>query len=200
MAKDSGISTDRYGRPKIRSGRDQSSSLVDSAIEVAKAATNLIPKNEPSTATSFKSLTRFDEKHPDVLVIQCSDGRYTSIVSELMQGNGITRYDVMAMPGGPALLDMASASILQSEACRAGTSFLIKGHNTRSIWLLAHSECGYYRYNLNGMPQDTIIGRQINDLQRAANWLRSVSKDLAIYATYIAQENGIASFKSIDLE
>lgn len=199
MAKDSGISTDRYGRPKIRSGRDQSlsSSLVDSAIEVAKTATSLI---ESQAAMSLKSLTRFDEKHPDVLVIQCSDGRYTSIVSELMQGNGIARYDVMAMPGGPALLDMASASILQSEACRAGTSFLIKGHNTRRIWLLAHSECGYYRYNLNGMPQDTIVGRQTNDLQRAANWLRSVSKDLEIYATYIAQEGGIASFKSIELE
>jgi carbonic anhydrase len=196
MFKDMSMSTDRYGRPKIKSGRDQSvvSSLVDSAIDVAKAATSLIPKNELSTSL------KFDEKHPDVLVIQCSDGRYTSIVSELMQSNGIARYDVMAMPGGPALLDMASASILQSEACRAGTSFLIKGHNTKRIWLLAHSECGYYRYNLNGMPRDTIVGRQINDLQRAANWLHSVNKDLAIFATYITQESCVVSFKSIELE
>ena len=202
MAKNSGIATDRYGRPKIISGKDQSlsSSLVDSAIEVAKTATNLIQNIEPPAAAFLKSLKQFDEKHPDVLVIQCSDGRYTSIVSELMQSNGIARYDVMAMPGGPALLDMASASILQSEACRAGTSFLIKGHNTRRIWLLAHSECGYYRYNLNGMPQETIAERQINDLQRAANWLRSVSKGLAIHATYITKENCIASFKSIELE
>lgn len=143
---------------------------------------------------------KFEEEHPDTLVIQCSDGRYTSIVSELMKNNGVLRYDVMAMPGGPALLDMASASILQSEACKAGTSFLIKGHKTKNIWLLAHQGCGYYKYNLQGMPQHIVEERQASDLQRSANYLHSVNSDIKIYATYIVQENGLVSFKSIELE
>ena len=117
-----------------------------------------------------------------------------------MNNNGVSRYDVMAMPGGPALLDMASASILQSEACKSGTSFLVRGHKTKSIWLLAHSECGYYGYNLNGMPQNSIVERQSNDLQRAANWLRGLDKNLVVHATYISQQNGIAKFKPIELE
>lgn len=184
MSKD--VEKDRYGRPKIRSG--------------IPAANLGVQGQQVNSLDVFSTNLKFEEGHPDALVIQCSDGRYTSIVSELMKSNGIFRYDVMAMPGGPALLDMASASILQSEACKAGTAFLIKGHNTRKVWLLAHSSCGYYKYNLNGMPQSTIIERQTNDLQRAANWLLSVDKTLAVYATYITHENGAVSFKAIEIE
>jgi hypothetical protein len=199
MSKESGV--DRYGRAKIRSAPPENPLVqrikmaADDCppIDSLKRVTNDFPTGCPSTAISLK----FEEKHPDVLVIQCSDGRYTSIVSELMQSNGITRYDVMAMPGGPAL---ANASILQSEACKTGTSFLIKGHNTRKVWLLTHSECGYYKYNLNGMPRETITNRQIRDLQMAAIWLRNVNKSLEVYASYIINNNGIASFKTIEIE
>jgi carbonic anhydrase len=194
MAKGDGLLTDRYGRPKIRSGNQQSvvASVVESAAEVLRSAQELVPKERANM--------KFDEAHPDVLVIQCSDGRYTSIVSELMQSNGVFRYDIMAMPGGPALLDMANASILQSEACRSGTSFLIKGHQTKRIWLLAHSGCGYYKYNLQGTPLQIIEDRQVSDLQRAASYLRSVNSNLQIYSTYIIQEKGLVKFKSIELE
>jgi hypothetical protein len=191
----------RYGRPTIRSGdpRTGSSTPENPLVQIIKKAASDCPPIDSLKRVNDLSL-KFEQEHPDTLVIQCSDGRYTNIVSELMESNGITRYDVMAMPGGPALLDMANASIVQSEACKAGTSFLIRGHNTKRVWLLAHSVCGYYKYNLNGMPQNIIIERQTRDLKTAADWLRSVNKNIEVCATYIINNNGIASFKNIELE
>jgi len=202
MGKSEGIPTDRYGRPKISSSstpREQSvtASIAESAAEVLKSSRELLSAaSKPAMPASMQ----FDEAHPDVLVIQCSDGRYTPIVAELMRSNGIERYDVMAMPGGPALLDMASASILQSEACKNGTSFLVKGHGINKIWLLAHAGCGYYRSNLNGMPKQSIIDRQNSDLQRAANWLRTINSSLVVSATYIEHEKGMAIFRNVEIE
>ena len=190
------IQTDSSGRPKIRSNSTPEQSVVASVVEstgdVLNVAKGLIPKTQPPM--------KFDEAHPDALVIQCSDGRYTPIVAELMHSNGIERYDVMAMPGGPALLDMASASILQSEACRNGTSFLVKGHGIKKIWLLAHAGCGFYKNALNGMPSQSIIDRQNNDLQRAANWLRTINSSLIVAATYIEHTNGMAVFRNVEIE
>lgn len=177
---------DRYGRPIIQSS---GVSPEDLKVELISAPDVAIPNPPP-----------FNQEHPDTLVIQCSDGRYTEIVAHLMNVNGISRYDVMAMPGGPALLDMASASILQSEACKAGTGFLIKGHDTKRIWLLAHEGCGYYKSNLNGMPIDIIIERQAADMQRAANWLRTLNPSLVIMATYITPQKGMIDFRQIPLE
>lgn len=167
-------------------------SVTESAYDVLNSAKGLTQKNQ----TPMK----FDETHPEALVIQCSDGRYTPIVAELMRSNGIERYDVMAMPGGPALLDMASASILQSEACKNGTSFLVKGHGIKKIWLLAHAGCGFYKNALIGMPSQSIIDRQNNDLQRAANWLRTINSSLMVAATYIEHTNGFAVFRNVEIE
>jgi hypothetical protein len=164
---------------------------VREEISLEDYGTNPVVKN---------SRVPFDEAHPKSLVIQCSDGRYTNIVSELMKTHNIDRYDVLAMPGGPALLDMVSASILQSEACRSGTSFLIKGHRTNRIFLLAHAGCGYYGYSLNGMSPKSIVARQVCDLQRAASWLRGINSSLEISATYIEHDKGIAIFRGIEVE
>jgi len=182
---------DRYGRPIIQG------SVRPEVLKVELVST---PDDNAESVLSNKSSLKFEEQHPDTLVIQCSDGRYTEIVANLMVSAGIARYDVMAMPGGPALLDMASASILQSEACKAGTGFLIKGHGIKRIWLLAHEGCGYYKYNLNGMPSDIIMDRQASDMQRAANWLRTLDPTLTITAMYIAHQKEMASFKQIPLE
>jgi hypothetical protein len=79
---------DRYGRPVIRSKStpEQSviASITESAADVLKTGlrieSGLVSKNQPIP---------FNEAHPEALVIQCSDGRYTPIVAELMRSNGI---------------------------------------------------------------------------------------------------------------
>ena len=148
---------------------------------------------------NFTTSTGFKDDHPDSLVIQCSDGRYTRPVFELLKNQGCTRYDVMAMPGGPALLDMAGASILDSESCSSGTTFLIRGHRTRVVHLIAHMNCGYYESKCIGMSKKAIQEKQIKDMQNGAAWLRRVDPKLNVLIYYASPSNGAVTFYPIEV-
>jgi hypothetical protein len=50
------------------------------------------------------------------------------------------------------------------------------------------------------MPSQSIIDRQNNDLQRAANWLRTINPALIVAATYIEHSNGLAIFRNVAIE
>jgi carbonic anhydrase len=147
--------------------------------------------------SDFTTTPGFKEDHPDTLVIQCSDGRFSKPVFELLKSCGCLRYDVMAMPGGPALLDMVGASITESEACRAGTSFLVRGHKISTIHLIAHDGCGYYQSRFGGMGKISLQDKQIEDMQSAAAWLRRVDPKLVILAYFASVKNGSIVFRDI---
>ena len=149
--------------------------------------------------SDFTTSPGFKEEHPDTLVIQCSDGRFSKPVFELLKNCGCLRYDVMAMPGGPALLDMVGASITESEACRAGTSFLVRGHRISTIHLIAHAGCGYYQSRFGGMGQKALQDKQVEDMQSAAAWLRRLDKKLLILAYFASVRNGSILFQDITI-
>jgi hypothetical protein len=149
--------------------------------------------------SDFTTSPGFKEDHPDTLVLQCSDGRFSKPVFELLRNCGCQRYDVMAMPGGPALLDMAGASITESEACRSGTSFLIKGHRISTIHLIAHDNCGYYQSRFGGMGKVALQSKQIEDMQSAAAWLRRLNRNLLILAYFASVKNGCILFQDIEI-
>ena len=131
----------------------------------------------------------FDKKHPKALAIYCSDGRFTDAVEELVHGLGHPRLDVLCMPGGPALLDLGSASFSALEAMRTSASFLIRGHLTKHITLVAHDGCGYYKERYRFETAEEIIKQQKDDLRIAAQWLAGSHPDLEI-AMYFAKPDG----------
>lgn len=149
--------------------------------------------------SDFTTSPGFKEEHPDTLVIQCSDGRFSKPVFELLKNCGCLRYDVMAMPGGPALLDMVGASITESEACRAGTSFLVKGHRISTIHLIAHAGCGYYQSRFGGMGLKALQEKQVEDMQNAAAWLRRLDKNILILAYFASVKNGSILFQDVTI-
>jgi hypothetical protein len=135
------------------------------------------------------SKTTFDKKHPDALAIYCSDGRFTDAVEELVHGLGHPRLDVLCMPGGPALLDLGSASFSALEAMRTSASFLIRGHGTKRVTLIAHEGCGYYKERYRFETPEEIVRQQQEDLRTAAQWLSGAHPDLTI-ALYFAKPDG----------
>jgi len=106
----------------------------------------------------------------------------------------------MAMPGGPALLDMVGASITEAEACRSGTSFLLKGHCTSTVHLIAHAGCGYYQARFGGMSPQALIKKQVDDVQNAAAWLRRINSNLLVCAYFASPQNGAIVFKGIEID
>jgi hypothetical protein len=130
----------------------------------------------------IEDTSEFVDEHPKALTFHCSDGRFTEAVERLMRREGFARYDIVAMPGGPALLDMAGATILEAEATRGGVSMLIQGHGIKHAFLIAHVGCGFYKKRLAGQPPDKIVERQVRDLQVAAAWVRRVHPTVQVHA------------------
>lgn len=150
--------------------------------------------------SEFKTTPGFMPEHPDTLVLHCSDGRFTKAVFELLRNCGCSRYDVMALPGGPALLDMSGASITETETFRASSGFLIRGHKVTTVHLIAHEGCGYYRSKFAGMTPTSVRDKQIDDLHRAANWIKRTNSGILVLAYYAIVSGGSVVFHDIQLD
>jgi len=146
----------------------------------------------------MKSKTAFAKEHPDALAIYCSDGRFTEAVEELCHSLGHPRLDVMCLPGGPALLDPGSASFSALEAMRTAASFLVRGHATKHVVLIAHQGCGYYRERYRFEAPEEIVQKQKEDLRTAAAWIAGAHPDVTIACYFAAPEGGKVSFASVD--
>ena len=140
--------------------------------------------------------TSFDARHPEALAIYCSDGRFTDAVEALVHELGHKRLDVLCMPGGPALLDLESASFSALETMRTGASFLIRGHATKHVILVAHEGCGYYKERYRFEKPDEIVRQQREDLRTAAKWLLSAHPDLKLSLYFAKPEAGKIAFES----
>ena len=139
----------------------------------------------------------FDKKHPQALAIYCSDGRFTDAVEELVHGLGHTRLDVLTLPGGPALLDLGSASFSALEAMRTSASFLIRGHGIKTVTLIAHDGCGYYKERYRFESPEEIVKQQKDDLRTAAVWLSGSHPDVTITLYFAKPESNKVAFKEI---
>jgi len=138
----------------------------------------------------------FNAKHPDALAIYCSDGRFTDGVEALVREIGHQRLDVLCMPGGPALLDLESASFSALETMRGSASFLIRGHGTKHVVLVAHEGCGYYKERYRFESPEEIVRQQREDLRKAATWLLGMHPDLKITKYFAKPEAGKIAFES----
>jgi len=145
----------------------------------------------------YTAKSSFDAKHPDALAIYCSDGRFTDAIEELLHSLGHPRLDTLTLPGGPALLDLGSASFSALEAARSSASFLIRGHATKRAVLIAHEGCGYYRNRHRFETPEQVRRQQVADLRTAGEWLAGTHPGLAV-ALYMAQpEKGKVRFEPI---
>jgi hypothetical protein len=119
----------------------------------------------------FQARVPFEAHHPTALALWCSDGRFTRAVEELLESLGQPRLDTMTFPGGPALLEMTSSSLVSVENAREAASFLIKAHSIKDVVLIAHEGCGYYRARYRYESSEAMQRRQFADLRSAARWV-----------------------------
>jgi hypothetical protein len=143
---------------------------------------------------------RFDPEHATVVTFHCSDGRFTQHIEALMHSIGIPKYDILSMPGGPALLDMSSATILEAEAARTGMSFLVRSHSIEQVYLIAHIGCGFYRKRYAGQPASVIETKQVRDLQTAAAWLRKAHPTVKTFIYFAVPNADEVRFKRIEVD
>jgi hypothetical protein len=148
--------------------------------------------------THVESNFPYDATHPDALAVYCSDGRFTNAVSELLHGFGYDRLDTLTIPGGPGLFEMATSSLTDVDVVRRAASFLITGHHTKHVTLLAHEGCGYYRSQLSHETPENIVARQLADLRNARAWLKAVHAGLDVKAFFCRPKSGQILFEPIE--
>jgi hypothetical protein len=146
----------------------------------------------------MKSKVAFTKEHPKALAVYCSDGRFTDAVEELAHSLGHPRVDVLCMPGGPALLDLGSASFSALEAMRTSASFLIRGHATKHVVLINHDGCGYYRERYRFETPEEIVQKQHEDLRAAALWILGAHPDVSIAMYFAKPDAGKIAFQVVD--
>lgn len=139
-----------------------------------------------------------DHAHPSTLAFYCSDGRFTRAVEELASHLGEDRVDVMSLPGGPGLLDAwTSTSVLETHLVAEASSFLIVGHHIRTVLLIAHEGCGFYARRYADLAEELRRGRQVDDLGRAAEFLRARHPGVDV-RTFYASVRGSPSHVEFD--
>ena len=148
---------------------------------------------------TFVSVSRFQPEHPRALALYCSDGRFTGPVEELLESLGHDRLNTVTLPGGPALLDLWSASYADRDAVARALSFLIEGHALTHLVLVAHEGCGYYRARHALLAPAEVEKRQVQDLRTAAAAIRTANSrtplDVALF--YARAADGAVRFEPV---
>lgn len=145
----------------------------------------------------FVSQGLYETGHPKALAIYCSDGRFTNAVEELLHHLGHARLDTLTMPGGPALLNPWTASILDADQVNRASQFLIKAHSIDHVVLLSHEGCGYYRQKLPGRPTADIRQSQVDDLRVAARAVRAARSSMRVELYHAIPHGGRVRFEPI---
>ena len=136
----------------------------------------------------FVASSAWSAERPEALVICCSDGRWHGQIEEFVRAQVSDRADLMAMPGGPAILNRWTNSFEEAKTAEQALEFLCKHHQLSSAWLIAHQDCAYYAARYGPLDPAYQLRRQFEDLEKAAAMLRHIKADLAIHLVFASRE------------
>lgn len=139
----------------------------------------------------------FHEAHPTALALYCSDGRFTRAVEELVAQFRDPQPDVMCLPGGPGLLSVWTSSVIVADEVQRSAEFLIDNHAIRTVYLIAHEHCGYYRARYPNLDDAGRVQRQFLDLRDAAAEVAARRPRVTVRAFFAAIRDGHLEFDTV---
>ena len=147
----------------------------------------------------FESRTPYEPERIHAAAIYCSDGRLGEHFDDfLMNGLKLPRYDRLALPGGPAALAEHPATKLEHAAVADELHFLVEVHGLQRVVLIQHQNCAFYTNRL-GLQGFAVEQQQRDDLSRAADFVRELTKVDRIDAYFARQLDGHIRFEQINL-
>ena len=146
----------------------------------------------------YTSPRPWNDVRPRSLVICCSDGRYRPHLEEFVNSLVSERPDVIALPGGPAIADPWSSSFDHARVFDESFGLLCASHDLRSIWLVAHAGCSYYRHKHPGLDAPALEKRQHDDLAKARALLLERRPGIAVRRVFARVADGRVVFDELD--
>jgi len=135
----------------------------------------------------FVAPSSWSAERPEALVICCSDGRWHGQIEEFVRAQVSERADLMALPGGPAILNRWTSSFEEAKTAQQALEFLCAHHTLSSAWLIAHQDCAYYAARYGPLDPAYQLRRQFEDLEKSAAVLRQIKSDLAIHLVFASR-------------
>jgi len=151
-------------------------------------------------STVYESAVRFDDSRIRAAAIYCSDGRFGEQVDDFLHnGLKLPRCDRLAVPGGAASLAGHFLACREEDGLVEHLRFLIGAHDLERVVLIAHQDCAFYAHRLH-VPAPRLETRQLEDVQAAAERLRSLSRSLAVEGFFARKHaDGTVRFESLRL-
>jgi len=118
----------------------------------------------------YECRSQIERAATEVLVVHCSDYRFQSGIREFLdEGLGLrANYDRLVVPGGPQCLVEVSALPKFAWASRKWSRMLIKAHSLKRLVLIAHQDCGWYKWLEEWQPTRGAVRKKQEDDLRAA--------------------------------
>ena len=136
-----------------------------------------------------------------MLAIHCSDHRIQHAMREFLdEGLGLrANYDAIVVPGGPQCL--VEFGPLPKFAWAAGkwSRALVGLHALKRLVLVAHQDCGWYRWLEDYQPSGGAVRRrQEDDLRAALRAARQLGPGLAVDLFYAGWDgNGVMAVEPV---
>jgi hypothetical protein len=145
----------------------------------------------------FFAETPWNGARPQALALCCSDGRWHPHMREFLRHHGLDRADLYVVPGGPACYDSWASSPTDSWAFDSAFRLLMEHHDIRSIWLIAHEGCAYYRVRHPLVPGEQLESLQREDLLKARDLLLRRYPALSVSCVMANLSEGRAKFTKV---
>jgi hypothetical protein len=149
---------------------------------------------------AFVATEPWNPKRPQVLVVCCSDGRFHAPIVEFIGREVCDRADLVALPGGPAVIDPWNSSFDEARVFDSTLHLFLAAHDLRQTCLIAHQGCAYYLQKHPGLSPEAMEARQKLDLRRAAEILREKAAHLVPSLRFARIVDGRVRFEIVDLE
>ena len=145
----------------------------------------------------FVATEPWNPKRPQVLVVCCSDGRFHAPILEFVKDEVCDRPDLLAVPGGPVILDPWASSFDEARVFESALRLFLDAHDLRQAWLIAHDGCAYYGCKHPGLDARAFEELQKRDLRRGAEILNERAPHLAVYLRYARLVDGRVRFEEV---
>lgn len=131
-----------------------------------------------------RSHAPWSPERPEALVVCCSDGRYHQHFEDYVRAHVGERPDMLALPGGPVGFDGWSASFDHERVFAHSLRLLCGSHPLRSIWLIAHEGCAFYRDKHGALEAAALRTLQLRDLARARARVLALVPGLEVHCVF----------------
>lgn len=167
---------------------------VDLIAELLQAPQDYVRSTLAMPEQSAATLAMaYRHDHPDTLALYCSDGRFTRAVEELCDTLGADRIDTITIPGGPGLLDIGKLALSDRATVTKSLGFLVQGHQIKTVVLVAHAGCGYYRNRYPRKSATEVEAMQYADLRAAREYVQTEYKT-KVHCYYARVEDNQIAF------